>query len=119
VRDVLTAGDIPHLLQHIAAHVADIKDDLTELDAAIGDGDLGRTVSAGFDRLVAIGPGLPSDDFGASWMQCGLEFNEVASSTFGTLLSAAMVQAGKAASGRPWAGLSEIVEMCRAAVDTI
>jgi dihydroxyacetone kinase-like protein len=119
VKDSLTATDIPGLLKHLAADITRAKQDLTELDAAIGDGDLGRTVSTGFDRLVEISDSLPSDDIGASLVQCGMEFNEVASSTFGTLLSAAMLQSGKAVRGRAAANLEDMVAMGRAAVDAI
>jgi phosphoenolpyruvate---glycerone phosphotransferase subunit DhaL len=119
VKDSIAATDMPALLKHLAADIERVKSDLTELDAAIGDGDLGRTLSVGFDRLGEISASLPSGDIGASLVQCGMEFNEVASSTFGTLLSAAMLQSGKVVRGQPAANLKDLVAMGRAAVEVV
>jgi dihydroxyacetone kinase-like protein len=119
MRETLSAADIPDLLRHLATDVNASKDYLTTLDSDIGDGDLGRTMVAGFGKLAEVADTLPQDDFGGSLMRCGMAFNQVASSTFGTLLSGAMMAAGKVVRGKAVVDLADWVAMGRAAVESV
>ncbi|MCL5958721.1 MAG: dihydroxyacetone kinase subunit L [Chloroflexi bacterium] len=69
--------------------------------------------------IAEIADSLPREDVGTSLMRCGMAFNEVASSTFGTLLSRAMMQCGKAVRGKATLDPVDVVAMGRAAVESI
>jgi dihydroxyacetone kinase-like protein len=79
--------------------------ELNELDAALGDGDLGVNLMRAADRLAEDLPNLP-DDIGMALLRCAQAFTRVSASTYGTLLATGLMSAAKAVKGRnevPWA----------------
>lgn len=79
-------------------------DKLTELDGKIGDGDLGITLLKAFRKLDEVAPGL-SDDVGQALAACAQAIASVSSSSFGTLLTTAVLSAAKELKGQasvPW-----------------
>jgi dihydroxyacetone kinase-like protein len=83
---------------------------LTELDGKIGDGDLGITLLKAFRRLAEIAPGLP-DDLGQALVACAQGVSAVSSSSFGTLLTTALLAAAKETKGRQEVAWSEVPSM--------
>lgn len=74
-------------------------DYLTELDQAVGDGDLGITagnIARALKEVAAVDPG---DDLGKYFMTAGMKVNSAASSSLGTLIATALMRAGKEAKG--------------------
>lgn len=69
--------------------------ELTELDSAGGDGDLGIVMSDGFSKLYDFVSQMQEEDIGKIFYKAGKEFNRVASSSMGTLISFGMMTAGK------------------------
>ena len=96
LRDVLTRS-----LSTLPAHA----DELRDLDAALGDGDLGITVSAGCAAVIKALEGLPDDATVADvLLSAGKAFSTANPSTFaaltgGGLLAASKVMAGKTSMG--------------------
>lgn len=92
------------------------KDRLTELDQAMGDGDLGITaakIAAACDAYVA---GEPSPtDLGRYLAQAGMALNRAASSSLGTLLATALMRAGKEVRAQSEVGAADLARMLRAA----
>lgn len=85
--------------------------ELNQLDGALGDGDLGVTLSQGFQRLEDNAPNLP-DDVGMALLQCAQAFTRVTASTYGTLLATGMTAAAKVARGRnevPWTEIPQLL----------
>ncbi|MGA2148564.1 MAG: dihydroxyacetone kinase subunit L [Bryobacteraceae bacterium] len=85
--------------------------ELNELDGALGDGDLGVTLSRAAQRLLDDRPNLP-DDVGVALFQCAQAFTRVTGSTYGTLLATGLMAAAKATRGRsavPWTEISSLV----------
>jgi len=85
--------------------------ELNELDAALGDGDLGVTLSRAAHRLLDDGPNLP-DDIGMALFQCSQAFTRVTASTYGTLLATGLMAAAKATRGQtavPWTEVSPLL----------
>jgi dihydroxyacetone kinase-like protein len=79
--------------------------ELNELDAALGDGDLGVNLMRAADRLAEDVPNLP-EDIGMALLRCAQAFTRVSASTYGTLLATGLMSAAKAVKGRnevPWA----------------
>jgi dihydroxyacetone kinase-like protein len=92
--------------------------ELNELDGALGDGDLGVTLSQGFRHLQDDAPNLP-DDVGMALLQCAQAFTRVTASTYGTLLATGMMTAAKATRGQnavPW---TEIPKLLAAALKSM
>ncbi|MGQ9682159.1 MAG: DAK2 domain-containing protein [Anaerolineae bacterium] len=83
-----------------AKRMEEMREYLTGLDAAMGDGDLGITAAKGAaavcEHLAATAPG---EDLGKFIAGLGLVFNRAASSTMGTLIATALMRAGKEAGG--------------------
>lgn len=93
----ITTGDLQAALTRIAAAMQDAAEELNAADGALGDGDLGITVSRGFAEAAAAP--LP-DDLGLAFMECAKAMQRVSSSSFGTLLATAALSAAKALKGR-------------------
>lgn len=100
------------------------RDHLTELDQAVGDGDLGITASnmaTALREAVAAaaaeqdaGPGNELD-LGKLVAQTGMAVNRAASSSFGTLMATALMRAGKAVRGKAGLEPDDLVSMLEAA----
>lgn len=76
-------------------------DELRDLDAALGDGDLGITVSKGSAAVVAAVGALPNDaDLAAIAQAAGKAFSIANPSTFAALVGGGMLAASKALVGR-------------------
>jgi dihydroxyacetone kinase len=79
-----------------------LRDRLNELDAAMGDGDTGISISKGGAALaefVSTNPLNDGDDIGKYLANAGMAFNRAAPSTMGTLLATALMRMGKEAKG--------------------
>ena len=109
------ADEILEILQVVADEVPPQADILRELDAKIGDGDLGITVTRGFAAVVVGFPevrGKPASD---QLARSGMAFNRAAASTFGVLFASAMMRGGMAVKDRDDVGEADIVPIARAA----
>lgn len=109
VREV--RGAIVRVARALEAH----KERLTELDQAMGDGDLGITAGKMAAALRTYAEGEPSDDVGSYVAQAGMALNRAASSSLGTLLATALMRAGKEVKGKREVTLEELAQMLRAA----
>lgn len=92
--------DLTELFQCVAAQMSEQADVLTEMDARMGDGDLGLTMQKGFASLPEILDGLDEPDIGKKLMKAAMKMASVVPSTMGTLMSSGMMTGGKALSGR-------------------
>ncbi|WP_321916438.1 DAK2 domain-containing protein [Paraburkholderia sp. J11-2] len=90
-------------------------DELRELDAALGDGDLGVTVKAGSLAAADAIAKLPPDAaLGDVLMAVGKAFSTANPSTFGALVGGGLLAAAKTVAGRQEAGRAEALAMGRA-----
>lgn len=103
-------------LARIAAVVEAFADDLNAADGALGDGDLGITVSKGFAE--ARDSTLPSD-VGLAFMECAKAFQRVSSSSYGTLVATAFMSAAKACKGRQAVPYVEVPSLLKGALDAM
>ena len=74
---------------------------LTELDSAIGDGDLGVTMEKGFVAAAETARELSAEEPGSVLMKAGMAIAKSAPSTTGTLLATGLMRGGKAVAGKP------------------
>jgi len=111
LRDVLTRS-----LSALPAHA----DELRDLDAALGDGDLGITVSAGSAAVIKALDGLPEDATVADiLLSAGKAFSTANPSTFAALTGGGLLAASKVMAGKTLVGKAEAVEIGRAVAGRI
>jgi len=95
----ISAVQVKAALRRAAAALQANYDLFTELDQALGDGDLGITANKVAETLLAhVETAEP--DLGKWLAQGGLAVNRAASSTMGTLIATALMRAGKEIRGK-------------------
>lgn len=107
------------ILKETAAGWRRHSDELRQLDAIVGDGDMGVTVKLGSTAMVDYLANPGEEDIGKLLMKCGMQVNKASPSTFGTLLASAFMEAGKAALGRKEIQVKDLVLVGRGAVDGV
>lgn len=96
----ITGADIVAALEVVAERLVTLREELSELDAAVGDGDLGINMAKGGAALKRfLMTNFPQRDLGRFLVDVGMAFNREASSTMGTLLATAFMRAGREAQG--------------------
>jgi len=91
---------------------------LTELDQAVGDGDLGVTAIKLAEALeTAADPG--GADLGKFLAQTGMALNRAAPSTMGTLMATALMQAGKKVVGKDSLSAADLAQLLGAATEGV
>lgn len=94
------AAEAVRAIEAACTRVVELRDYLTELDAAMGDGDLGINMTKGAVALQAhLAENRPDDDLGKYIAGVGMAFNRAAPSTMGTLLATGLMSAGKEVRG--------------------
>ncbi len=73
---------------------------LIDLDSALGDGDLGLTMTAGFAEAATFIDSSTESDLGKLVMQMGMAISRKVPSTMGTLVASGFMAAGKAVKGK-------------------
>ena len=109
----LTANSIHWAMRRIKAGILAHADDLNRRDGAIGDGDLGVTLS----RFVELyGDAVPSgDDIGLVLLGYAKLLTGTVGSTFGTLMATGLMAAARLAKGRTAVPFSEVSALLGAA----
>ena len=115
----LTSKDIISILTEVAADMKGHINELRELDAIIGDGDLGITIELGANAMASFLASANETDIGKMLAKCGMSVNKANPSTFGTLLAAAFLGAGKAVQNKPDITAADLVFMGNGAIDGI
>lgn len=95
------------------------KDYLIELDAALGDGDLGLTMSTGFAHAKDFVLESEDTDLGKLFMKIGMVFAKTVPSTMGTLVASAFMKAAKEVVGSTELDASSFPRFCKGFVEGI
>lgn len=103
-------------LERIAAVADAFAPELNAADGALGDGDLGITVSKGFTE--ARDATLPAD-VGMAFMECAKSFQRASSSSYGTLVATAFISAAKACKGREAVPYADIPVLLNGALEAM
>lgn len=117
----LSYSELIVLLSSVADAMIAAKDELTALDAALGDGDLGRTVDRGFRAIQEALPALAAGevDAGKALYKVGKIFADSAASSFGALLGTAFMKSGMALKGKTEVSSADLVAGSQAAFEGI
>ena len=116
----MNSKEINLAIRNALADLTNYSDELRDLDAALGDGDLGITVSLGAKAIIASLEALPEDATPVEIAQtCATSFADANPSTMAALVAGALL-----AGSRLWEGKSEITiadaaAFTKAAADSI
>ena len=111
------ATDIQNAFRRVAKALREHADYLTELDQAVGDGDLGITASKVADALDTYAEQDAGDDLGKYLAAGGMAVNRAASSTLGTLFASGLMSAGKTVRGQGSLSNEDLAGMLDAAFE--
>jgi dihydroxyacetone kinase-like protein len=95
VNGVITREEIPEIFRSVSIMFARKKDELCEMDARMGDGDLGLTMNRGFAALPDLLMGDSGEDIGRMLMKAGMKMSSIVPSTMGTLMASGLMEGGK------------------------
>jgi dihydroxyacetone kinase, phosphoprotein-dependent, L subunit len=115
----ITKIEMKEILKNIVAVMEENKQFLIELDGAMGDGDLGLTMSSGFRAVYDEIDHIEDADLGKVVMRLGMKMNATVPSTMGTLISTCFVKAALPIKGKLELGLADLVAMGRAATEGV
>lgn len=93
---------IPELFESVGNLFVEKKEELCEMDAKLGDGDLGLTMSKGYAALPDIMRAeaeVAGGDIGKLLMKAGMKMSSLVPSTMGFLMSTGVMEGGKALKG--------------------
>ena len=116
---ILDIDGMKSILQSVAADLKSHSEELRQLDAKIGDGDLGVTIELASQAISDYLASSVETDTGKLLAQCGMNINKVSPSTFGTILASAFMGGGKAVVGKERIGLNELILVGEGAVANI
>lgn len=100
--DKILFNEIPDLFASVGGIFAEKRDELCGMDAKLGDGDLGLTMSKGFGALPELMRGEMAGaggDIGKLLMKAGMKMSSLVPSTMGFLMSTGIMEGGKALKG--------------------
>ena len=101
--DKILFEQVPELFASVGALFVEKKEELCEMDAKLGDGDLGLTMSKGYaalpDLMKSEAEGA-AGDIGKMLMKAGMKMSSLIPSTMGFLMSTGVMEGGKALKGK-------------------
>lgn len=115
----LTYEDIKKLIDVIGGIMRDNKEHLCEIDARVGDGDLGLTMSSGFTKAAEGIAAAQGDDIGKLLAKAGMIIAASAPSTMGTLMASGFMAGGKSLTGKTEMGAAEFATFIEAFVNAL
>lgn len=118
--NTITCQQLPELFQAVGDLFQEKKEELCEMDAQMGDGDLGLTMSKGYGALPALlQENMEPSDIGKTLMKGGMKMASVVPSTMGTLMSSGVMAGGKALKGSQEMDAAALSTYIRAFADGI
>ena len=85
------------------------KEELCQMDAYMGDGDLGLTMSKGFGALPLLIEENKEEDLGKTLMKAGMKMAAFVPSTMGTLMASGIMEGAKKLKGHTYIDREELV----------
>ena len=99
--DKILTKELPDFFEGVSNIFEEKKDELCKMDADMGDGDLGLTMSKGFSALPKlIEENMDENNIGSTLMKAGMKMATVVPSTMGTLMSSGIIEVGKELKGK-------------------
>jgi len=115
----LTSHQVIDFLETLAEQMPQHQDKLRELDATIGDGDLGITIALGVKGIKEGLPELAEEGIGDIIARSGMNFNRAAASTFGAIFATGLMRAGQQVPDHSEITVADLARMAHAAAEGI
>ena len=116
---IIDLGMLISLLDAMANVIIREQKVLTELDAAIGDGDFGSSLSNGFRKVEEQLPGMEKTNVGDMLKKVGIMFSTSVGGVSGPIWSTAFLRAGIKAGDKTELNLSDLSGMMESALEGI
>lgn len=113
-KHLLKIQDMVGIFNEISDIMEENKDYLCELDGAIGDGDIGLTMSRGFRSIKEMLAVEKFEDIGSLLLKSGMVMANSSPSTMGTLIASGFLKAAKTAKGKEELSLSDFFTVLQA-----
>jgi phosphoenolpyruvate---glycerone phosphotransferase subunit DhaL len=115
----ITVDHVIRFVELAAARVRDRREELTALDASIGDADHGTNLDRGFSAALAKLPALSEEDVGALLDAVGRTLLSTVGGAAGPLYGTAFIRAGASLNGQREVSGTDIVAALDAALEGI
>jgi len=112
-------NDFKKVLTKIALIIEENKDYLIQLDQQNGDGDLGISMTNGFNSISKLANESEVSNLGALIMPLAINFNETAPSSLGTILSFGLMGMAKQLKGKTDISVLELGDALDAGINNI
>jgi dihydroxyacetone kinase-like protein len=116
---VISTGDFSRFLETFAARIHDAKEELTQLDSAIGDADHGINMDRGMTAIVGLLPGLQDGDAGTLFKQTGMKLISTVGGASGPLYGTFFLRLGTAFGTATEIGPTELAAAFRAGLEGV
>jgi dihydroxyacetone kinase-like protein len=116
---MVNGKDMKKILKKINIVIEENKLYLSELDAAIGDGDHGLNMSKGFNAVIKKIGDLSDEDLGDILKNSGMALVSNVGGASGPLYGTALMKAGMALSNKKTMNIKDFVEILQVALDGI
>lgn len=114
--ETIRKEELTKIFDAVLASMEAAKEELIELDGAMGDGDLGLTMCSGFRVVTEEIRKLDETDIGKLLLKLGMKMNAAVPSTMGTLVSTCFVKAAPKAKGKTEVTLADLIAMGKGAI---
>ena len=114
----LTVADLRAAITRLTDAMEREFDALNTADGALGDGDLGVTLTRGMRAITELSPGLP-DDLGQALLACAQAFTKSSGSSYGTLMATGLMSMAKVLRGRTGVEAFEVSALIGGARDAM
>ena len=114
---MISTGDFSRFLETFAARIHAAKEELTELDSAIGDADHGINMDRGMPAILELLPGLQDGDAGTLFKQTGMKLISTVGGASGPLYGTFFLRLGTSFGTATEIGPTELAAGFRAGLD--
>ncbi|MCR4590522.1 MAG: DAK2 domain-containing protein [Lachnospiraceae bacterium] len=98
--DIISIEALPALFEAVAKMFSEKKDELCDMDAKMGDGDLGLTMDKGFGAMPdLVKENTEEGNIGKTLFKSGSRMAALVPSTMGTLMASGIMEGGKKLNG--------------------
>ena len=116
---MVTKQDVLKWLRCYAEVLAEQKEYLTQLDAAIGDADHGINMNRGFQAVMAQLPGVEDKDIGTILKKVGMVLVSTVGGAGGPLYGTLFLRMGMAVNGKEELSAEDVLKMFKAALEGV
>ena len=116
---MISTGDFSRFLETFAARIHAAKEELTELDSAIGDADHGINMDRGMTAILELLPGLQEGDAGTLFKQTGMKLISTVGGASGPLYGTFFLRLGTSFGTATEIGPTELAAAFRAGLEGV